>query len=78
MKTGFKLKILRAFKNLTCKEAADKIGMGSNFLHLLEKEKVKGSIDTFRKISNFYDVTIECLINENIEIIFNIKKKVEE
>lgn len=72
---------LRKSKNLTQNELADKLSYSDNMVSRWERGEITPSIETLQKISEFYNVPLESLLQEHTieekqqdEKIQNIKK----
>jgi transcriptional regulator with XRE-family HTH domain len=63
---GEKLKKLREQKNLTLREAAEKIGMAYSYISQIENGKVP-SLDKLNKLCDLYGVKVSSLFGEEIE-----------
>lgn len=61
---GNKLKKLRKEKNLTQIELSKTLGFSDNYIAKIESG-VKPSMETFRKLTDFFEVPIEYLVSEN-------------
>jgi transcriptional regulator with XRE-family HTH domain len=61
---GDKLKKLRKEKNLTQAELSKLLGLSKNYIAKVESG-VKPSMETFRKLADFFEVPIEYLVSEN-------------
>lgn len=71
MNLGEKLRLLRkSTRELTLAEVAKQTGLSVSFLSDLERGQTRPSLDTLEKLSNFYGVNT----NELIETINNEKK----
>jgi transcriptional regulator with XRE-family HTH domain len=70
---GEKLKKLREQKNLTLREAAEKIGMAYSYISQIENGKVP-SLDKIKKLCDLYEVPISSLFGEKVEPDDSLKK----
>lgn len=60
---GGKIKKLRESKRLTQKQLADVIGVGQSTIGMIESGKNKGSNETLFKLSKYFNVSIDYLLN---------------
>lgn len=63
---GNKLKKLRKEKNLTQSELSKILGLSENYIAKVESG-VRPSMETFRKLADFFQVPIEYLVSEREE-----------
>ncbi len=66
-----KLKELRISKNLTQEELAKKLSMTQKTYSNYENEKTEPNINTLIQIADFYNVTLDYLLDRNISGILN-------
>lgn len=64
-----KLKFLRTKLNLTQKEFADKIGVSQSSVNYWEKGQRIPSIEAAAKIADFFNITIESLLDSDDKLI---------
>lgn len=64
-----KLKLLRTRNNLTQQEFAQKIGASQSSVNYWEKGQRIPSIEAAAKIANFFDITIESLLDSDDKLI---------
>lgn len=60
-----KLKLLRTKLNLTQKEFADKLGVSQSSVNYWEKGQRIPSIEAAAKIADYFDITIESLLDSD-------------
>jgi len=61
---GTKLKNLRKEQNITQNELSQKLGFSERYIAKIESG-VKPSMETFKKLADFFGVPIEYLVSEN-------------
>ena len=66
-----KLKELRISKNLTQEELAKKLSMTQKTYSNYENEKTEPNIKTLIQLADFYQVTLDYLLDRNISGILN-------
>ncbi len=67
MNLGEKLRLLRkSTRELTLVEVAEKTGLSVSFLSDLERGQTRPSLDTLEKLSNFFGVNVNELIETNL------------
>ncbi|QPZ41501.1 helix-turn-helix transcriptional regulator [Bacillus halotolerans] len=80
MSFGHKLKTLRKQRGLTQKELAEKLFLSQSSITRFEKDEILPTSETLSKIANFFDVSIDFLLNRpqplpkknsNLEKAFN-------
>ncbi|MDO3654589.1 helix-turn-helix domain-containing protein [Bacillus subtilis] len=80
MSFGHKLKTLRKQEGLTQKELAEKLFLSQSSITRFEKEEILPTSETLSKIANYFDVSIDFLLdrpqspqkkNSNLEKAFN-------
>lgn len=64
---GAKLKKLRKEKGITQDKLSEKLGLSSRYIGKIEAGMLKPSMETFRKIANFFQVPVEYLVSESEE-----------
>ena len=64
---GIKLKKLRKEKQLTQDQLGDKLDLSGRYIGKIEAGMIKPSMETFRKLANFFQVPIEYLVSEGEE-----------
>ena len=62
---GAKLKKLRKEKGITQDKLSEKIGLSSRYIGKTEAGMLKPSMETFRKLANFFQVPVEYLVSES-------------
>lgn len=68
------LKYLRNSKGLSLRQLSENVNINRQSLHDYEKESIAPGIDNLSKIAKFYNVTIDLLVNADIEKI-DLNKK---
>ncbi|AQP95793.1 MULTISPECIES: helix-turn-helix domain-containing protein [Bacillus] len=79
MSFGHNLKTLRKQKGLTQKQLAEKLFLSQSSITRFEKDEILPTSETLNKIANFFDVSIDYLLNRpqlekknsNLEKAFN-------
>ncbi|MCG3230474.1 helix-turn-helix domain-containing protein [Bacillus subtilis] len=80
MSFGHKLKTLRKQRGLTQKELAEKLFLSQSSITRFEKDEILPTSETLSKIANYFDVSIDFLLNRpqtnpkknsNLEKAFN-------
>jgi transcriptional regulator with XRE-family HTH domain len=66
MSLGDRLRIARKRKGCTLKQVHAEIGISFSFLSDIERGRTNPSLDTLRKLSEFYGVAISELVSESI------------
>lgn len=64
-----KLKLLRTTLNLTQKDFAEKLGVSQSSINYWEKGQRIPSIEAAAKIADFFDITIESLLDSSDKLI---------
>lgn len=64
---GNKLKNLRENKGLLQKELADKIGISLSSISMYERGERQPDNDTLKKISKFFNVTVDYLLDNKLD-----------
>ncbi len=64
---GNNIRILRKSRGLTIEDLACVIGIAPGFLGLVERGTRGVSLSNLKKISDFFDVTLELLVKENVD-----------
>lgn len=75
---GKRIKEKRTAYSLTQEQLAEKVGISTNFLACIEIGKKHGSFETYVKIANILDVTIDSLIYEPKEENTKLEKQLIE
>ena len=70
---GRKLKSLRENKGLLQKELGDKIGISASTIGMYEQNRRDPDYDTLKKIAQYFNVSIDYLLDNNVN-----DKKVDE
>ena len=65
---GSKLKKLRKEKQLTQDKLGEKLDLSPRYIGKIEAGMIKPSMETFRKLANFFQVPVEYLVSENEEV----------
>ena len=65
---GTILKEIRKSHGLTQEQVAEKLGLAPRYLSDLERNKTKGSLDTFVKICNIYSVSPSYILKDYINV----------
>ncbi len=63
---GSKLKRIRKSSGFTQEQVAEKLGLAPRYISDLERDKTKGSLDTFVKLCNVYNVTPSYVLEDYI------------
>ena len=73
MKTGQKLKTLRNLKNISLNKICFDLNISKGYLSELENDVRKNpSLVVLKKLSDFYNISIDDLVNEKLEITFKL------
>ena len=64
---GMKLKKLRKEKNITQDKLSEKLGLSGRYVGKIEAGMIKPSMETFRKLADFFQVPVEYLVSESEE-----------
>ncbi len=64
---GKTLKEIRKSIGLTQEQVAEKLGLAPRYLSDLERDKTKGSLDTFVKLCNIYRVSPSFILKDYIQ-----------
>lgn len=64
---GAKLKKLRKEKGITQDKLSEKLDLSPRYIGKIEAGMIKPSMDTFRKLADFFQVPIEYLVSETEE-----------
>ena len=64
---GTKLKKLRKEKNITQDKLSEKLGFSPRYIGKIEAGMTKPSMETFRKLADFFQVPVEYLVSETEE-----------
>jgi len=75
MTLGEKLKKLRKEKSWSQQELSDKLGVHIKHVSRYENNVNKPSLEMLRKLSEFFNVSVDYLVNEEASIEPNIKDK---
>lgn len=70
---GLKLKGLREELNLSQREVARRINLDNSYIAKIEKGKMP-SLETLKKICNFYGISIQSLFGDKVEVPNGLKK----
>lgn len=65
MDLGNRIRFLREMKGITMAKVAKECGLSTGYISLIERDLVNPSISTLKKISNFLDIPLAGLFNEN-------------
>lgn len=65
--------VTRKAKGYTQEYVAEKLGLGSRYISDLERGKTNGSISTFVKLCNLYDVTPTYVLQKYLKINNDLK-----
>lgn len=66
-----KLRKLRKKNGLTQLELSEKLGIGQSTIGMYESNIRKPSYEVIKKIANYFNVTVDYLINDDIEDLEN-------
>jgi transcriptional regulator with XRE-family HTH domain len=72
---GDKIKQLRRNKNLTQKELADKLDIAQSTVGMIERNERGASNELLIKISHFFDVSLDYLLDDKIDNNLNTENK---
>jgi len=64
---GTKLKKLRKEKNLTQEKLSTKLDLSPRYIGKIEAGMLKPSMETYRKLADFFQVPVEYLVSESEE-----------
>ena len=64
---GTKLKKLRKEKNLTQEKLSSKLDLSPRYIGKIEAGIIKPSMETYRKLADFFQVPVEFLVSESEE-----------
>ena len=70
---GRNIKTARLLKGFTQEYVAEKLGLGSRYISDLERGKTNGSIPTFIRLCNLYEVTPTYVLQKYLKINDDLK-----
>jgi transcriptional regulator with XRE-family HTH domain len=75
---GEKLRLLRQQRSLSQKKLADALGFGDQaFIHRLETGQKRPNVEHVLKISEFFGITTDVLIKDELDVLLNDERERE-
>lgn len=72
--TGKKLTLLRTQKGITLDKLSSELGINKASLSRMENDKILPSVIQARLLANYYNISLDDLLNEDIDIEIGLTK----